>query len=471
MNQMLTIQDSHLSRNCQGYARRDFLRVGACAAGGLSLAGMMQTQALADSDVLTGRSVVMLFLSGGPPHIEFYDPKMTAPSEMHSITGEIQTALPGITFGATFPRLAKMADRFAVVRSYGSGNSGHTYGGVVSGNSPSGASASSMYARVRGNNHPQSGLPTNVVLLPEAVQDGLKLGNNFETGALPTLTQPGALGSTYAAFNPSGGGDLKRDMELTLDRARFGDRRQLLHGLDRLRRRADPGNALAGVDTYQQQAFDIIARGVAEAFDLSKEAPETVRRYDTSHLFKLEELTRWNDMRRASNLLGRQMLLSRRLVEAGCGFVTVSDCGWDYHANGNSPRNMAGIYPMGGQVDHAVAAFLEDIEERGLSDKILLVVTGEMGRSPRINNNGGRDHYGELTPLLIAGGGLKMGQVVGQSDRYASRAVGDAYRPQHLLGTIMHSLFNIGQLRLELQVPPEIIRAAEQSNPIGPLLA
>jgi len=468
---MLTIQDSHLSQNCEGYARRDFLRIGACSAGGLSLAGMMQTQALADSAVLTGRSVVMLFLSGGPPHIEFFDPKMTAPSEMHSITGEIQTALPGITFGATFPRLAKMADRFSVVRSYGSGNSGHTYGGVVSGNSPSGASASSMYARVRGNNHPQSGLPTNVVLLPEAVQDGLKLGNNFETGALPTLTQPGELGSTYAAFNPSGGGDLKRDMELTLDRARFGDRRQLLNGLDRLRRRADIGDALAGIDTYQQQAFDIIARGVAEAFDLSKEAPETVRRYDTSHLFKLEELTRWNDMRRASNLLGRQMLLARRLVESGCGFVTVSDCGWDYHANGNSPRNMAGIYPMGGQVDHAVAAFLEDIEERGLSDKILLVVTGEMGRSPRINNNGGRDHYGELTPLLVAGGGLKMGQVVGQSDRYASRAVGDAYRPQHLLGTIMHSLFNIGRLRLELQLPTEIIRAAEQSDPIEPLQA
>jgi uncharacterized protein (DUF1501 family) len=468
---MLTIHDSQLSRNCEGYSRRDFLRVGASAAGGLSLAGMLQTQALAESDVLTGRSVVMLFLSGGPPHIEFFDPKMTAPSEMHSITGEIQTALPGITFGATFPKLAKMADRFAVVRSYGSGNSGHTYGGVVSGNSASGASASSMYARVRGNNHPQSGLPTNVVILPESVQDGLKLGNNFETGALPTLTQPGGLGSTYAAFNPSGGGDLKRDMELTLDRARFGDRRELLNGLDQLRRRADVGNALAGVDTYQQQAFDIIARGVAEAFDLSKEAPKTVRSYDTSHLFKLEELTRWYDMRRASNLLGRQMLLARRLVEAGCGFVTVSDCGWDYHANGNSPKNMAGIYPMGGQVDHAVAAFLEDIEERGLSDKILLVVTGEMGRSPRINNNGGRDHYGELTPLLIAGGGLKMGQVVGQSDRYASRAVGDQYRPQHLMGTIMHSLFDIGRLRLETQVPTEIITAAERSAPIGPLLA
>ena len=466
---MLRIHDSHLARNCQGSSRRDFLRVGACAAGGLSLAGMMQTQALAESDVLTGRSVVMLFLSGGPTHIEFFDPKMTAPSEIHSITGEIQTALPGITFGAIFPKLAKLADRFSVVRSYGSGNGGHSYGGVVSGDQTSGASASSMYARVRGNNHPQTGLPTNVVLLPEAVQDGLKLGNNFETGALPSLTQPGTLGSTWAAFNPSGGGELQRDMELTLARDRFGDRRKLLSGLDQLRRQTDAKGALAGVDTYQQQAFDIITRGVAEAFDLSKEDPRTVASYDTSHLFKLEELTRWNDMRRASNLLGRQMLLARRLVEAGCGFVTVSDCGWDYHANGNSPRNMAGIYPMGGQVDHAVAAFLEDIEARGLSDRILLVVTGEMGRSPRINNNGGREHYGELTPLLVAGGGLQMGQVVGQSDRYASRAAGDAYRPQHLLGTIMHSLFDIGRLRLEPQVPLEIISAAERSTPITPL--
>ncbi len=431
---------------------------------------MMQAQVLVNSDVLTGRSVVMLFLSGGPTHIEFFDPKMTAPSEIHSITGEIQTALPGVTFGATFPKLAKLADRFSVVRSYGSGNGGHTYGEVVSGNHACGASASSMYARVRGNNHPQTGLPTNVVILPEAVQDGLKLGNNFETGALPTLTQPGTLGSTWAAFNPSGGGDLQRDMELTLGRDRFGDRRKLLSGFDQLRRQADSRGALAGVDTYQQQAFDIITRGVAEAFDLSIEDPRTVASYETSQLFKLEELTRWNDMRRASNLLGRQMLLARRLVEAGCGFVTVSDCGWDYHANGNSPRNMAGIYPMGGQVDHAVAAFLEDIEARGLSDRILLVVTGEMGRSPRINNNGGREHYGELTPLLIAGGGLQMGQVVGQSDRYASRAVGDAYRPQHLFGTIMHSLFDIGRLRLEPQVPLEMISAAEQSTPIAPLL-
>ena len=124
------------------------------------------------------------------------------------------------------------------------------------------------------------------------------------------------------------------------------------------------------------------------------------------------------------------MLLARRLCEAGCGFVTVSDCGWDMHANRNSPQFMAGIYPLGHQVDHAVAAFIEDVRERGLSDKILLVVTGEMGRTPQLNKNGGRDHYGPLTPLLFAGGGLKMGQVIGQSDA-ARRAAGEhALQPQ-----------------------------------------
>ena len=356
------------------------------------------------------------------------------------------------------------------MRSYGSGQSGHTYGEVVSGRNPSGASISSIYARVRGNNHPQTGLPTNVLALPEAVKDGLVMGGNFETSALPTLTQPGSFGPTYAAFNPSGGGELKRDMELAIAPARLEDRRTLLLGLDQLRRQADSRGMLAGIDSYQQQAFDIIARGVAEAFDLSQESVSVIERYDTSKLFKMEELTRWFDMKRASNLLGRQMLMARRLCEAGCGFVTVSDCGWDYHANGNSPKRMAGTYPMGGQVDHAVSAFLEDVHERGLSDKILLVVTGEMGRTPRLNNNGGRDHYGELTPLLIAGGGLKMGQVIGQSDGHATRAVGESYRPQHLLATIMHALFDIGRLRLEQHVPREIIRFAETSPPIDSLI-
>jgi uncharacterized protein (DUF1501 family) len=175
-------------------------------------------------------------------------------------------------------------------------------------------------------------------------------------------------------------------------------------------------------------------------------------------------------MRRSTNLLGRQLLLARRLVESGCGFVTVSDCGWDMHSNGNSPKGLGGMRWLGPQVDHAVAAFIEDCEARGLGDKVLLVVTGEMGRTPRINNNGGRDHYGELTPLLVYGGGLKMGAVVGQSDSTASRPATEPYTPAHLLSTIMHSAFDIGKLRLDPALSTDVIGVMSSSEPIGPLV-
>ncbi len=473
---MLTLRDLWPNRDCQGFSRRDFLRVGALGLGGWSLEQQLRVAGspgaavrAADSGVFRNRAVVMLFLQGGPSHLEFFDPKMTAPAEIRSVTGEVATRHPGISFGGTFPRLAALADRLTIVRSYGSGNSGHSYGEVVSANNPMKASASSVYARVRGTNHPTTGLPSNILVLPEAVSDGLKLDNNFETGALPTLTQPGSLGTTYAAFNPSGGGDLKRDMELAMPPERLASRRELLSQVDGLRRAADRSPLYSRLDQYQRQAFEIVLRGVAEAFDLRREDPRTVERYDTSSLFKMEDLTRYYDMRRATNLLGRQMLLARRLVEAGCGFVTVSDCGWDYHANGNSPKNMTGIYPMGGQVDHAVSAFIEDLHERGLSDRVLLIVTGEMGRTPRLNNNGGRDHYGEVTPLLLAGGGLRHGQIIGQTDATASRATTTPYRPEHLMATILHTLFDVGRLRLEQNIPREIVRLAETTQPIDGL--
>jgi len=205
---------------------------------------------------------------------------------------------------------------------------------------------------------------------------------------------------------------------------------------------------------------------VADAFDLSREDPRTLARYDTSHLFANEPVQRWGDMRRSTNLLGKQMLLARRLCEAGCGFVTISDCGWDMHSNGNSPKNLGGMAWLGPQVDHAVAAFVRDLEERGLTDRILLVVTGEMGRTPRINKNGGRDHYGNLTPLAFAGGGLRMGQIIGQSDANATEPATRAYGPENLLATVMHTLFDVGQLRLARGVPNELIRAASEEEPI-----
>lgn len=440
--------------------------MGSLGLAGLGLPGLLATKAsAANPKVLRGKSVVFLFLHGGPPHIEFFDPKMSAPREVRSITGEIRTRLPGVTFGGTFPKLAAIADRVAVVRSYASNNSQHTYGSVATAGNPLEAAMGSIYAKVAGPLGPNS-IPNNTLVLPEAIDPELKLGSNFETQALPTATDPGKLGAPAGAFNPSGGGTLRDDMQLTIDPDRFTDRRELLSRLDGLRRRVDASGVMEGADRLQQQAFDVLTAGVGKAFDLSDEDPRTVARYDTRPLFDQKKLQRWGDMRRATNLLGMQMLMARRLVEQGAGFVTVSDCGWDYHANNNSPRNMAGIYPMGGQVDHAVSAFIEDLHERGMSEDVLLVVTGEMGRTPRINKNGGRDHYGKLTSLLLAGGGLQMGQVIGESDQNAAEPATEGFGPKHLLGTIMRTLFDLGELRLTDLLPEQLVAYLSDAKPI-----
>lgn len=464
--QMIRISDLRPNRTCAGFSRREFLRVGSLGLGGLGLSGMLATKAgAAGAEVMRGKSVVLLFLHGGPPHIEFFDPKMTAPSEVRSVTGEIRTKLPGITFGSTFPKLAAMADRIAVVRSYGSQNSGHTYESVAAAGNPAKAAMGAIYAKVAGP-LAASGIPNNTLVLPEAVDGELKLGKNFESGALPSVSDPGELGASVGAFDPSGGGSLRDDMELKIESGRFADRKGLLAQLDGMRRRVDGSGAMEGADRFQQQAFDVLASGIGKAFDLTGEDPKVVARYDTRPLFDQRELQRWNDMRRASNLLGLQMLMARRLVEQGAGFVTVSDCGWDYHANNNSPANMAGIYPMGGQVDHAVSAFIEDLEERGMSEDVLLVVTGEMGRTPRINKGGGRDHYGKLTSLMLAGGGLQMGQVIGESDKDAGAPATEGFGPPHLMGTIMRTLFDVGQLRLADKLPDNLMRYISDAAPI-----
>lgn len=447
---MLNVFDSQPTRTCQGLHRRDFLRIGSLALGGLTLPGLLRAKAAAaEAGVLTkDRSVVLLFLQGGPSHIEFFDPKMTAPEDVRSMTGEVQTGHPGITFGGNFTKLAKMTDKLAIVRSYASMNADHTYLSVTSGGNPLKAAMSAIYARVAGMTHPKTGMPRNCLVLPEAVEAGLKLGGNFETGALPTLTSPGELGQSFGAFDPSGGETLKKNFQLKITQDRLDDRRRLLADLDKVRRNVDSSGLMDGLDRFQQQAFDAITRGVAEAFDLTKEDPKTIEKYDTSKLFKREDITKYYDMKRSTNLLGKQMLLARRLCEAGAGFVTVSDCGWDMHANGNSPKQMANLPPLCSQVDHAVAAFIEDVEARGLSDKILLVVTGEMGRTPRRNRDGGRDHYPNLTTLALAGGGLKMGQIIGQSDSKASQPSSERYTPKDLMATVMHSLLDIGEVRV-----------------------
>ncbi len=460
---MLTIYDKGHATTCQGHSRREFLRIGGLALGGLTLTDLLAAKARAGSgDSTDQKSVVFLFLQGGPTQLETWDPKPDAPEEYRTIVDTIATAHSGIRFSKYFPKMAALAKDFTIVHSFASGNGGHTYESVSTGGNKSKASMSAAYAALTGGVSPKNSLPTNMLLLPEAVQNGLKLGSNFETSALPTLTQTGSLGSQFEAFNPAGGSTLTRNMTLTLPREQFDDRRKLLTEFDSLRHELDKGGSLAKSDKFQQQAFDIISRGVTDAFDLSKEDRKTLELYDTSKLFKLEDATKWYDMKRASNLLGKQMLLARRLCEAGAGFVTVSDCGWDMHANSNSPKNMEGLKWLAPQVDHAVAAFLEDVKQRGLSDKILLVVTGEMGRTPKLNKSGGREHHGGLTPLIMAGGGFKMGQVIGKSDATASKPSTPTYTPAHLFSTVMQYLVDLPQLRLRTDLNRDLMSAIDQ---------
>ena len=165
------------------------------------------------------------------------------------------------------------------------------------------------------------------------------------------------------------------------------------------------------------------------------------------------------------------MLLARRLCEAGCGFVTVTtNFVWDMHADQNNAGVEEGMQYMGLPLDHALSAFLEDVHQRGLSDDILLVVCGEMGRNPRINNRGGRDHWGGLAPLLLAGGGLRMGQVIGQSTRDAGEPATEPIEIKHLLATIMHTLLDVGALRTVTGVPSDVSRVITGADPIRELV-
>lgn len=475
---MITIGSTTQVRGSAGFTRRDFLRIGALGLGGLSLPHLLAAKSGPASglkEYVKDKSIILLFLHGGPSQLETWDPKPDAPGGIRSLFGTVPTSLPGVHFGSHFPKMAKLAHKLAVVRSFQSLNSGHTYDAVSTAGNTSKAAMSALYARVAGTNHGVTGMPTNVHVLPEAVQPGIALGANFETSALGSVTQGGELGANYEAFNVAGyvskgdprenkdtsarkqgGNPVRENMELHIDTGRFLDRRDLLSQLDTLRRGADKSSAFGVLDNYQQQAFELITKGVADAFDLTKENRRTLELYDTSGLFRLEEVTRWNDMKRASNLLGHQLLMARRLCEAGCGFVTVSDCGWDMHSNGNSPKNLGGMHFLGPQVDHAVSAFLEDVESRGLSEKILLVITGEMGRTPRVNQDGGRDHHGDLTPLVLAGGGFKMGQVIGMSDRHAASPASDAYGPADLMATLFDTVFDLGQMRLDPSLPREV---------------
>ena len=222
---MLTITDPHLTKTCGGFTRRDFLRIGGAGLGCMTLPSLLAARE--HPGYIKGRAVVLLFLQGGPSHIEFFDPKMTAPPEIRSITGEIQTTTAGVTFGSTFPQLAGMTDKFTILRSYQSRNSGHTYQDVVSARNPFKATMSSIYSRISGTNNPGTGIPSNVLVKPEAVQPELKLGNNFEK-LLPEMAR------LAAPADPAGNSFQQAWMDTMLLSPSFtlrGGTREILRGV------------------------------------------------------------------------------------------------------------------------------------------------------------------------------------------------------------------------------------------------
>jgi hypothetical protein len=400
---------------------------------------------------VTGKSVIFLFQQGGPSQFETFDPKPEAPQGTRTVTGIVKTSLPGVCFGNTMGQLARHAHKLTIVRSYQTLNADHNLVPIVSSYTLN-ANMGSLYSHVAGSVRAGSGMPTNAVLYPQSVCADVARG-----GARGNIAATGGLGQAHAPFIPGTGDQQQKNLRLNVPRDCLQDRRLLLAEFDRLTRGLDrtlPGSPL---DSYRDQAYQVLLSGrVADAFDLNKEDTRTVARYDTNRFTRPDNWSKAARGKRGyytgqARSIGKLLLLSRRLCEAGCGFVTIHadyEGVWDMHADGNNLNMVDGMEAVGRPFDHAVAAFIEDVEARGLSDKILLVCCGEMGRTPRLNKNGGRDHWAKLAPLLFYGGGTVGGRVIGRSTRDGGEPATENYIPANLVSTVLHTVFDVGQLRL-----------------------
>ena len=397
---MLTFNGESTGRFCDGVSRRNFLQVGSLGFAGLTLPNLLRAKDAATKagTPLNNKSVIWIWLSGGATHVETFDPKMTAPSEYRSVTGECKTPIPGVTIGGTFPQIAKCVDKMALVRSFAHGSSSHGTGTtlVMTGYNDRNnmkPSLGSIITKARGTTHPDTGMPTYV-----------RIGSIRSDGG-------GWLGARYQAMSPSG--QARKDMTVSVDNDRFGARRGLLDSLDTINRNIDRTGQIEGLDGFEQQAFNLVLGDAKDAFDVKKESAKTRARY--------------------GGRFGEQLLLARRLCEAGSGFVNLNYGGWDMHSN--IARSLKSRSP---QMDQGISALIEDLDERGMLDDTLVVITGEFGRTPRVNKRAGRDHWGRLCTLALAGGGLRMGQVIGKSSAKLEVPTERPIHPQDLMATIFH---------------------------------
>ena len=451
---MLSIQDDGL-RLCDGMTRREWLRVGGLGVGGggafgLSLSALLAQRAAAAEERRvekpgerrgSARSCILLYQLGGPPQHETWDPKPDAPREIRGQLGCIPSAVPGLHVGELMPRVARLTDRVAVLRAVSTGDNAHSTSGynMITGvpHSPKGVEgakpgAPNNWPCVGGivtdlrRRHPGLargvGLPPAITLPEVAANDGGKTWPGQDAGFLGRTADPWLL-----TCDPSKPDFRVPGTSLTgeLSPLRYQRRERLLSQLDRHLRYHEASGRLERQAHWHQQAFDLLASARAgEAFDLSREPKKVRERYGIDRY-------------------SQSVLLARRLVEAGVSLVQVNtvripkapSSGWDTHIK--NAENLKFLMP---RFDRTFSALIEDLEDRGLLDETLVVWMGEMGRTPKINNKGGRDHWGSVFSIALAGGGVKGGVVHGASDRHGAKPVSGRVGPADITATIFHAL-------------------------------
>ncbi len=426
--------------------RREMLRVGSLLLGGVTLGDLLRVRALGATAQPRKReaSVIQIFLGGGPSHIDTYDLKPQAPVEIRGEFAGIATRLPGYQIGELLPHMAQVLDRVAVVRSVAHSNADHlpashwmmtghdVKSGITTNVNPA---CGALVSRARGPN--RTDMPAYVSIPKKQLLGG--------AAYLGTAYNPFTTGSDAATATPA-----VQNLRLAggLSAARLADRQTLRHDFDRLREEIDRSGQFAGIDRFTREALDIVTSSRAqEAFDFEREPAAARERYGQSSA-------------------GRGCLLARRLVEAGATFVTVLSGGeWDSHVD-HFPIFRKSMPP----VEQAVAALVADLYERGLDQRVMVMVTGEFGRTPQINRQGGRDHWPGAFTVLFSGGGLRVGQVVGSTDERAAYPITHPYSPGDALATLYNFLeIDTAQEFLDRSGRP--IRLLPEGKPIAELLA
>jgi hypothetical protein len=393
------------TRFCDGVSRRNFLRVGTFAFGAtsLSLADIYRAEAASGASPKNHKAVINIFLGGGPPHQDMWDIKTEAPSEIRGEFKPIATNVNGILIGETFNRIAGMADKFAFIRSVVGARGGHdayqcTTGWPQQSLAAMGGrpSLGSVIAKIQGNVDPS---------VPPFV------GLAEKTAHMPwsDAGQTGFLGATYAPFKPSGP-DMANMTLNAANKEHMVDRKKLLASFDDLKRSIDAGGVLKGADSHTERAMNVLTSSkLMDAMDLSKESPKTRQRYGDGKPYQFQY--------DGAPTVNEQLLMARRLVEAGVRVVTLSYGRWDSHG-----KNFDLVRDHGAKLDQCLSALVEDLDVRGMLDDVTVIAWGEFGRTPQVNKEAGRDHWPQVSCAILAGGGMKTGQVIGSTDRLGGNA-------------------------------------------------